>query len=103
MSNYIAVQWVHNDPREAGEPVILYSELDEHRWETRKVWVWADGSVGWADADHEVETFLGEVPMGSIDEIESRDFHAREISAEEFEAVWLRRLHSPVHQDPSLS
>ena len=92
MATYLAVEWRHDDPREAGEPVMLYSELDEARWETRKVEVWADGSTGWADADHEVDSGLSELPIPSLEEIEaSGPFRAREITAAEFEAIWRKR------------
>ncbi|WP_421996326.1 DUF6881 domain-containing protein [Reyranella sp.] len=40
---YIKVRWRHCLPN---EPVTLYSEIDEDRWERRKVYVFADGSFG---------------------------------------------------------
>ncbi len=42
---YIKVKWLHSHP---DEPVLLYSELDKDRWETRKVEVFADGRIGFA-------------------------------------------------------
>ena len=44
---YIMVKWLHSHP---DEPVLLYSELDKDRWETRKVEVFADGRIGFASA-----------------------------------------------------
>lgn len=41
---YIRVQWLHEDSDFA---VWLLSELDEERWETRKVEIFADGSKGY--------------------------------------------------------
>src|SRR5262249_25192281 len=37
---WIRVEWRHDSP---DDPVVLYSELDAERWETRKVDVYADG------------------------------------------------------------
>ncbi len=39
--NYIRVRWLHENPE---APVLVVSELDDHRWERRKVEVFADGS-----------------------------------------------------------
>jgi len=90
MPGYIAVEWVHDDPR---EPVTLYSELDDARWETRKVEVWADGSVGWADGAHEVNARLGEVPVPPLADIDAmEEFRPRQITAAEFELVWRDRV-----------
>ena len=43
--NYIRVRWLHENPE---APVLVVSELDDHRWERRKVEVFADGSKGYA-------------------------------------------------------
>jgi hypothetical protein len=48
---YLECEWIHDFP---DDPVLLYSELDRERWETRKVDLFRDGSKGWADAAHEV-------------------------------------------------
>jgi hypothetical protein len=40
---YIYVEWMHNF---SDEPIILISELDENRFETRKIEVYKDGQVG---------------------------------------------------------
>jgi hypothetical protein len=44
---YIKVVWKHDHPE---EPIVLYSELDEDRWEVRKVEVFRVGSAGYATA-----------------------------------------------------
>lgn len=44
---YIKVKWVH-PPNEY--PVMLYSELDDRRYEIRKVEVFADGRMQYACA-----------------------------------------------------
>lgn len=57
---YIDVQWLHED---AGFPVRMISELDDERWETRKLEFYADGRVGMADRSLELlGTRLGLAP-----------------------------------------
>ena len=89
---YIKVRWNHG---RADSPVWLYSELDDERWETRKVEVFRDGSIGWASATEEtLETRLGECAVPSLEEIASDhdgEFEPAEIDAAEFERVWLLR------------
>jgi hypothetical protein len=87
--SYLECEWIHDSP---DFPVLLYSELDQDRWETRKVEVFRDGSKGWADADHEVISALGEVPVPPLTEIAAdAQFRPRQVSAEAFEGVWRRR------------
>lgn len=84
---YIRVIWVHSL---AQEPVTLFSELDEDRYEVRKLEIFRDGSVGRASEDASVgQTALGELPIPSLDEINSdAQFQAEEITQSEFEAAW---------------
>jgi hypothetical protein len=65
---------------EAGEPVMFYSELDEHRVETRKVEIFPNGNS---------RTTLGG-DATSAHNGGSRRFDSVEISREEFELVWNR-------------
>jgi hypothetical protein len=68
---YIKVKWLHSHP---DEPVLLYSELDDNRWETRKVEVFADGSIGFASATEDTSstnTKLSIVPIPTVEEIAS--------------------------------
>ena len=59
--NYIRVRWFHENP---DAPDLVVSELDDHRWEKRKVEVFADGSKGYAMKDEERGgTRLGLVPL----------------------------------------
>jgi hypothetical protein len=86
---YILVNWKHHDPN---EPVLLYSELDESRFEVRKVEIFPDGTCGYADADGGTRgTGLGLVATPELDEI-TRDpqFEAVVITKDEFDAVWSR-------------
>ena len=49
---YLFVRWKHPNPE---DPTLLYSELNEDRWEVRKVEVYADGRLGYADNDKELK------------------------------------------------
>lgn len=88
--SYIKVGWKH---RHVDEPVILYSELDEKRFEVRKVEVLRDGRFWWASA----QTTSGGARLGTeavpeLSEI-ARDpeFDPVAITREEFETIWARR------------
>lgn len=72
------------------EPTLLYSELDDERWECRKVEIFADGRTGYADRHQESgSTILGSVPVPSLAEITADlQFDPIEVSKEEFESVW---------------
>ncbi|OXM61902.1 DUF6881 domain-containing protein [Amycolatopsis vastitatis] len=89
MTSYVKVRWDHGF---ADEPVELFSELGEDRYEVRKVDVYRDGRADWADAGRETDTIgLGEVPFPGLGEINAQpEFHAEVITAEEFEAAWVR-------------
>ena len=57
---YIKCLWKHNFPN---EPILLYSEIDGDRYETRKVEYYADNSFGIASQTVEIgSTALGTVP-----------------------------------------
>ncbi|MFE0756816.1 DUF6881 domain-containing protein [Inquilinus sp. NPDC058860] len=88
---YIQVRWLHSFPN---EPVLLISELDEARRETRKIEIFPDGSIGYAD--NRVEhggTRLGLVPVPSIAKIAADpEFVPEEVTREEFEEVWSLRI-----------
>ncbi|MCB1549208.1 MAG: hypothetical protein KDJ41_15435 [Hyphomicrobiaceae bacterium] len=87
---YLRVIWRHAFP---AEPVLLYSEVDEEGWERRKLEIFADGRVGFADsAEQNLSTFLSETQIPSNDEIASdAQFVPSEIGKEEFERVWAQR------------
>lgn len=87
---YIKVIWRHQDSK---SPVLLYSELDSERHETRKLEVYADGQRGFADSKEESGgTFLGTAPVPPLEEIANdAQFVVAEISAEEFEQEWSDR------------
>jgi hypothetical protein len=88
--NYVKVKWIHSH---ADEPVWLYSELDDKRWEIRKVEVFADGSQGYANKSDAIGTTkLSIEPLPSLEEIASdSQFVPFEITRQEFEEIWARR------------
>ncbi|WP_018267574.1 DUF6881 domain-containing protein [Methylosinus sp. LW4] len=92
--NYICIRWIHEN---SNDPVLLISELDDHRWETRKVEIFADGAKGYATKNDETGgTALSLEQVPSIDEIAADpQFIPKEITKEEFEEFWkARRLPS---------
>ena len=88
---YVLVKWNHDF---ADEPVLLYSEIDDARWEVRKVEIYRDGRSGYASAAESAgSTRLGEVPVPSLADIATDpQFVPLEITAEEFERVWRAAL-----------
>lgn len=91
MARYLKVQWHHELP---DEPVWLFSELDDERYEVRKVELFRDGTRTYADASrHSGSTMLGEIPAPSIAEFsELEEFSAFEIECSEFEAQWINAV-----------
>jgi hypothetical protein len=85
---YVKVAWHHDFP---DEPVLFFSELGEDGYEIRKVQVFRDGRSEWADESHETASVgLSEIPFPPVEEISSQEeFDAEEISADEFEGVWM--------------
>ncbi len=87
---YLLVKWKHEHPDEPGE---LYSELDEGRWERRKIDIFPDGRWGYADEYEEAGgTMLGEAPTPSVEQINANpEFEAEEIDPADFEKLWALR------------
>jgi hypothetical protein len=84
---YVKVRWIHSL---SDEPVMLYSELTDDMWETRKVEIYADGRADFANSEERSgSTNLGIEPLPSLEEIAADpEFEPAVISAEEFESVW---------------
>jgi hypothetical protein len=84
---HLKVIW-HHDFNE--EPVQIFSEIGEDRYAARKVEVFRDGWLDWADESQWSHgTMLGEVPVPPPEEInEQEEFTATVISAEDFEHAW---------------
>lgn len=95
---YLKVLWKHNVPDDARW---LYSELDDERWERRKIEVFPDGRWGFADEHQEVGgSGLGECATPSVEEINADpEFEAVEITREEFEVLWAARRQAIVMTD----
>src|SRR5262249_21508930 len=90
--HYVRVEWRHDDPH---DPVVLFAELDDDRWEVRKVDVFRDGSLVRADAetDDRAATRLGLVPTPTLHELNADpQFDGVSISREEFEGQWFRAV-----------
>ncbi|QJP13734.1 hypothetical protein G3545_08725 [Starkeya sp. ORNL1] len=85
--NYIKVKWIHDSPE---YPILLFSELDAERWEVRKVEMYADGRMDFADGKEQSgNTDLGLVPVPPFEEIASNPiFEPVMMPAEEFEVIW---------------
>jgi hypothetical protein len=68
----------------------LYGELDDDRWEVRKVEVSRDGRITCADGrGSSGDTVLGESPLPSVEQIAADPvFEVVAISRAEFETVW---------------
>jgi hypothetical protein len=86
-NTYIRVRWLHDFQ---DEPVDLWSELDRGRFETRKVEVFRDGTVGYASITETAHrTYLGSVPVPPLEEIAmDPQFVPEEISQAAFERQW---------------
>jgi hypothetical protein len=86
---YLRVYWRHTHP---DEPTLLYSELDDARWETRKVEIFRQGKMGYASRIAAGGlTRLAIEPLAPIPIIASNpEFEPTEITKEEFEEVWHR-------------
>ena len=86
--DYIKVKWNHSFP---DEPVWLYSEIDNERWEVRKVEVFSDGRMGFANKNRSSDTTeLGEEPLPELADIAADpQFEPLGITQSEFDAVWL--------------
>ena len=79
--------WIHKNK---DEPIELYSELDEDRYETKKVEILIDDTAGYAEEKQSNgETLLGKCPIPSLEDINSNpEFKAKSITKEEFFAIW---------------
>lgn len=84
---YIKVRWLHSS---SDTPIWLYSELNRAFLEIRKVEVYANGHMDFADRDRQSgNTRLGIEPLPSLEEIAANpEFEPFEILADEFEDLW---------------
>lgn len=84
---YISVVWKHSS---TSDPIRLVSELDEERYERRKLEFYAEGTVGAASDDFEdARTRLGVVAVPALSEInEDTQFQGEAITQAEFDELW---------------
>ena len=92
---YLKVFWKHSH---ADEPVWLYHEINNERWESRKVEVFRDGSTGYADCFEakggsklSIEPFRATMIEVLTEIAEDPQFVPIVIRKDEFEMVWNRR------------
>lgn len=87
---YIKVDWKHDV---AGDPVTIFSELNDQLWEQRKIEVFRDGRLGYADEDEEVGgSMLGIEPWPDLEALgREPEFVIEDISKDEFESRWSQR------------
>ncbi|WP_444888283.1 DUF6881 domain-containing protein [Microbulbifer sp. JMSA008] len=87
MPFYIYSKW-HNSPSDY--PVEFYSELNSDRFETRKVEVFKDGSLGFASPKASSKTTkLGIAAVPPFAEIANQtEFDIKTITPQQFEAKW---------------
>src|SRR5579859_7745079 len=95
---YLKVHWKHENP---DEPRWLYSELDDQRWERRKIDVFPDGRWGFADEHEEVGgSALGEAATPAMEQLNADPaYDATEIDRAEFEGLWSTRRQAQVMTD----
>src|SRR5262252_4301172 len=86
---YIDVSWKH---KKRDYPVRLVSELDDRRYEKRKLEFFANGSVGFASKDHSaLGTRLGKEPVPALNEMNvDPQFQGTAIDGAVFETLWRR-------------
>lgn len=84
---YLKVAWNHSF---SNEPILLYSELNDESWEIRKVEVFRDGRLGYAEADRKTPgTRLSVEPIPPPDYIaEDPQFELLPVDKIEFEEIW---------------
>ncbi len=87
MIEYFKASWIHDLE---DQPILFYSELDNDRYEIRKVEIYKDNNFGLADTSFEFGgAALGTMSVPSIEEINSQpEFLAQVISKGEFEEIW---------------
>jgi len=84
---YTRVKWKHDQP---DAPALIYSELDADQWEQRKIEVFSDGRMNYADKTREAgDTMLSLEPLPELEKIAmDPQFEVSEISKEDFEVLW---------------
>jgi hypothetical protein len=92
---YYKCKWNHSFP---DEPIMLYAELDDQRWQRRAVELFRDGRMSYADGQKEFGgLFLSPEPVPPLSDIAADpQFEPVEITQLEFESVWREAIaHAP--------
>ena len=86
---YFQVRWHHDNP---GDPVRIYEELSDERYELRKVEEFADGRLIRSDRiNPDFATTLSWVPVPAEEEIAAeKELTVDPLTAEAFDSVWAR-------------
>ena len=84
---HIKVKWRHSL---LSEPVLIYMEIDSNRWEKRKIEIYPDGQMDYADGSvSSGNTRLAIEPIPTLKEIGTDpEFDPANIPTREFERVW---------------
>jgi hypothetical protein len=84
---YIDVAWLHESD---SDPFRLVSELDDQRFEVRKLEFFRGGAIGFASGTTSTQgTGLGIAPVPELKDINSdAQFQGVEIGPQEFEFLW---------------
>jgi hypothetical protein len=84
---YQRVTWHHD---RGDEPLVLWSEIGDDEYERRRVDVYRDGRLDFADENASTGTTqLGDQKMPALHEINADDeFTATEVTRSEFDAIW---------------
>jgi len=85
---YILLKWFHNLD---DEPYKIYSEIDDQRYEVRKIEIYKNGTIYICDEQmNNSQIELADVAFPEdLDEInQDRQFFAQYISKEKFESIW---------------
>lgn len=87
MTRYQRVKWHHDSD---DYPLVLYSEVTDAGFESRKVDEYRDGRLDFADGSRSKgSTILSEKTMPSLEAIaQQTEFSASSMTREEFEEVW---------------
>jgi hypothetical protein len=88
---YLKVDWHHENQ---SDPTRMYIEIDDARWERRKVEMFADGRMTYASPSSATgDSMLGLMEVPSIDDIRAiGEFDAVYIEQAEFMAMWFKAI-----------
>ena len=84
---YIQLEWFHDMDT---EPYIIYSEINDQRYEVRKVEVFKNGIIRYREeiSDSEIELADIQFPEDLNEINQDKQFHAMYIEKKEFERIW---------------